>query len=87
MPEDQLGNWYRIEDPAGDGPRLAFQRVPEPKTVKNRVHVDVWAVDGKLDAEVERLLALGASEVERVTDESGTFVVMQDPEGNEFCVG
>jgi glyoxalase superfamily protein len=39
--EDELGNWYRIEDPAGQGPKLAFQRVPEPKVTKNRLHLDV----------------------------------------------
>jgi len=87
VPQEQLGNWYRIEDPSGAGPRLAFQRVPEPKASKNRVHLDVWALDGDLGIEVTRLLELGATHVECVTDESGTFVVMRDPEGNEFCVG
>jgi hypothetical protein len=85
--EDELGNWYRIEDPGGLGPRLAFQRVPEPKTCKNRVHLDVKPLDGGLEAEVQRVLGLGATHVERVTDEAGTFVILQDPEGNEFCVG
>lgn len=87
--EDDLGNWYRIEDPAGHGPRLAFQRVPEPKTVKNRVHLDVTALGDRADAravEVERLVGLGAAQVSVVTDEAGTFVILQDPEGNEFCV-
>ena len=86
-PEETLGDWYRIEDPANDGPRLAFQRVPEPKICKNRVHLDVKPLEATLDDEVERVVALGATHVEHVTDEAGTFVVMQDPEGNEFCIG
>jgi hypothetical protein len=61
-------------------PRFFFNRVPEPKTVKNRVHLDVRAADR--DAEVARLIAAGASEVGRHED----WVVMADPEGNEFCV-
>ena len=88
--EAELGNWYRIEDPNGRGPRLAFQRVPEPKVSKNRLHLDVKPLDetvGALDREVERLLGLGATHLRRVTDEAGTFVILQDPEGNEFCVG
>ena len=88
--EAEFGNWYRIEDPSGRGPRLAFQRVPEPKVSKNRLHLDVKPLDesvGALDTEVERLLGLGATHVRRVTDEAGTFVILQDPEGNEFCVG
>ena len=88
--EDELGNWYRIEDPAGQGPKLAFQRVPEPKVTKNRLHLDVEPLeDGPAarDAEAQRLLGLGATQLRTVTDEAGTFVVLQDPEGNEFCVG
>jgi hypothetical protein len=88
--ESDLGNWYRIEDPSGGGPRLAFQRVPEPKVVKNRLHLDVKPVGDEpaaLDAEVARLVGLGAKLLRRVTDEAGTFVVLEDPEGNEFCVG
>ena len=88
--EEDLGNWYRIEDPAGQGPRLAFQRVPEAKAVKNRVHLDVTALGDGPNAravEVARLVSLGATQVRVVTDEAGTFVILQDPEGNEFCVG
>jgi hypothetical protein len=88
--EKELGNWYRIEDPDGQEPRLAFQRVPEPKTIKNRVHLDVEPLDDSpdaLDVEVNRLLVLGTTHLRRVTDEAGTFVILEDPEGNEFCVG
>jgi len=85
--------WSRIADPMGVRPRLFFQRVPEPKVVKNRVHLDVASPsDGpgdrrqQIDAEVERVAGLGARPLRSVTDEAGYFVVMQDPEGNEFCV-
>ena len=66
-----------VEGPAGS-PSFFFQRVPEPKTVKNRVHVDLVGND----AELERLLSLGASVVDRGSD----LVVLADPEGNEFCL-
>jgi hypothetical protein len=69
-----------VEAPDGGVPRLFFNRVPEPKAVKNRVHLDVRAADR--EAEVERLIAAGASEVGRHEN----WVVMADPEGNEFCV-
>jgi hypothetical protein len=88
--EHELGNWYRIEDPTDRGPRLAFQRVPEPKVVKNRLHLDLKPLDdaaNALDIEVDRVVSLGATTLRRVTDEAGTFVVLEDPEGNEFCIG
>ena len=71
--------------PSGaEGPRLLFQRVPEPKTVKNRLHLDLTADD--MDAEVQRLVALGARMVRLVQEEDLSWTVMADPEGNEFCV-
>ena len=80
------------DDPAalcdlGDGPRLLFERVPEPKTVKNRVHIDIRPRELTRDEEVERLIGLGASLFadHREPDGSG-FVVLADPDGNEFCV-
>lgn len=68
------------------GPRLGFQRVDEPTSGKNRVHVDFTAPD--VDAEVARLVALGATERDR-HDMGGGFrwVVLTDPAGNAFCVG
>jgi catechol 2,3-dioxygenase-like lactoylglutathione lyase family enzyme len=74
-----------IGDPNGTL-RLVFLPVPEPKTVKNRVHIDVHANDGDQAAEVERLIGLGAThaDVGQAGDES--WVVLADPEGNEFCV-
>jgi catechol 2,3-dioxygenase-like lactoylglutathione lyase family enzyme len=69
------------------GPGLLFIPVPEGKTVKNRVHLDVAPDDGTRDEEVERLLALGAVLYADHRREDGTgFVVLQDPEGNELCV-
>ncbi|WP_125776087.1 VOC family protein [Antribacter gilvus] len=69
-----------VEAADGGSPRLFFNRVPEPKTVKNRVHLDLRTTD--LEAEVARLIAAGASEVGRHEN----WVVLADPEGNEFCV-
>jgi hypothetical protein len=97
VPQDQRESRSAIEDPDGRGPRLFFQRVPEGKTAKNRVHLDVRAAPGlegdermaALEAECARLVALGATRLRR--DEpappwSGGFIVMADPEGNEFCL-
>jgi hypothetical protein len=67
--------------------RLLFIPVPEPKTLKNRVHLDVTPVDATRDQEVERLIGLGATLVDDRRRDDGTgWVVLGDPEGNEFCV-
>ncbi|MUL40628.1 VOC family protein [Streptomonospora sp. PA3] len=66
-------------------PVLTFARVPEPKTVKNRVHLDVRPSDGDQDDEVRRLLGLGARYAD-VGQGAESWVVLADPEGNEFCV-
>jgi hypothetical protein len=71
---------------AGLGRRLLFNRVPEPKTVKNRLHVDIHAERGERDATVARLEGLGASLVRHVKEQGGEWSVLTDPEGNEFCV-
>lgn len=94
-PEDQDRS-FACADPSGVGPRLYFQRVPEGKVVKNRVHLDVRAGTGlvgaerlaALEAERDRLVALGAV-CERVMvadEENESCIVMQDIEGNEFCL-
>ena len=70
-----------MEAPGWGGPSLWCTRVPEPKAVKNRVHFDLRA-PGAIADEVARLPAVGAT----VLRESPDLVVMQDPEGNEFCV-
>ncbi|GAA3893094.1 VOC family protein [Leifsonia kafniensis] len=65
-------------------PGWLFFSVPEPKTAKNRMHVDFESADR--DAEVERLLALGATRVADHDEWDTRWTVLQDPEGNEFCV-
>lgn len=97
VPEEQRNTRSAIEDPDGNGPRLFFQQVPEGKTVKNRVHLDVRAAPGlhgeermaALETECERLVALGAGRLRREEPApplSAGFIVMADPEGNEFCL-
>ncbi|MBW0090772.1 VOC family protein [Pseudonocardia sp. KRD-184] len=97
VPEAERGAKSAIEDPDGHGPRIFFQQVPEGKTVKNRLHLDVRAAPGlrgdermaALEAECERLVALGATRLRRDEPEppmSAGFIVMADPEGNEFCL-
>jgi predicted enzyme related to lactoylglutathione lyase len=80
------GSYVLLGDEAGQQPKLLLQRVAEPKSGKNRMHVDIETPT--VDAEVARLEALGASRVTAdVVEEHGTsWVVMADPEGNEFCV-
>lgn len=90
------GPAYAAVDPEGRGPRLYFQQVPEGKVAKNRVHLDVRAGTGLvgaerqavLEAEGERLVALGATRVELLVadEENESCLVMQDVEGNEFCL-
>ena len=64
---------------------ILFWRVPEPKAAKSRMHVDL-ATKSPED-EIERLVALGATKVERREDNGTNWTVMLDPEGNEFCIG
>ncbi|WAL97241.1 VOC family protein [Streptomyces sp. Je 1-369] len=70
----------------GLGRRILFQRVPETKTGKNRLHLDVHTEPGSRDDEVARLQALGAAVEQHVKEPGGEWVIMTDPEGNEFCV-
>ncbi|WP_098462052.1 VOC family protein [Isoptericola jiangsuensis] len=96
LPDEDDGAWAVAEDPTGAGPRLYFQRVPEGKVVKNRVHLDVRAGTGLvgdervavLEAEGARLVALGATRLHILLadDENESCLVMQDVEGNEFCL-
>jgi predicted enzyme related to lactoylglutathione lyase len=82
------GNDHWVASPPDKGwPRLVFVTVPEPKVVKNRVHLDVLPGERDQDREVERLLGLGATVVDdRRESTPGGWVVLADPEGNEFCV-
>ncbi|MFD8424390.1 VOC family protein [Streptomyces sp. NPDC059466] len=94
-PEDQ-GAWFACADPSGVGPRLYFQRVPEGKVVKNRVHLDIRVGTGlvgeerlaTLKAECARLVELGAVVVHVLLadDDNESCITMQDVEGNEFCL-
>ncbi|WP_406740004.1 VOC family protein [Streptomyces atratus] len=77
---------YDKDSGAGLGWRLLFQRVPEARTVKNRLHLDVHAGPERREAEVERLAGLGATVLREVAEQGGTWTVLTDPEGNEFCV-
>jgi hypothetical protein len=88
---ERVNSRCAVLDPSGRGPRIYFQRVPEEKQVKNRLHLDVEVGEERAEAEVQRLTALGATVVRAVEDQFGPFpqehwTVMQDPEGNEFCV-
>jgi hypothetical protein len=96
VPESEWNSAYAIVDPDGRGPRVFFQRVPEAKIVKNRVHLDLNVSGGpavpleqrkeRVDAEVERLERSGARRQQAYAERGEYHVVMQDPEGNEFCV-
>jgi predicted enzyme related to lactoylglutathione lyase len=73
--------------PPAAGPTMLFIPVPEPRTVKNRLHIDLQPTDRSRDEEVERLVALGASVVEDHREDDGAgWVWMADPAGNDFCV-
>jgi hypothetical protein len=81
LDEDATADKAFVEAPGWGGPNLWFQRVPEPRTAKLRLHFDLRAPNG-VGEEVERLKSLGAT----VFATHGDLVVMRDPEGNEFCV-
>ncbi len=83
--EEQDENDYFIKGPPGSGPGILFQTVPEAKTVKNRIHIDVNPVDRDRDEEVERIIALGAKKID-IGQGDVSWVVLADPEENEFCV-
>ncbi len=82
------GAGIRHPDSPADGPprRILFQLVPEPKTVKNRVHVDVWVGEANVEAKLEELTARGAKYLHRGRQGPHSWVTMADPEGNEFCI-
>jgi hypothetical protein len=96
VPEADWDRYTALIDPDGVGPRLLLQKVPEGKVVKNRVHLDL-SVSGGREASPEqrrsaigraaaRLQGLGASMLGPVEEPGSYWVVMQDPEGNEFCL-
>lgn len=97
LPEDRWNDAYAIVDPSGAGPRVYLQKVPEDKTTKNRLHLDVGLPGGGergsepdrdgIRARSVQLVALGARVVREFDDaQQGFWIVLQDPEGNEFCL-
>lgn len=97
VPEHEWNSRSALLPVGGPGPRLFFQRVPEGKATKNRLHLDVRAApdltgDDRMAAlatEAERLVTLGAEVAYRVEPDGGMeagFITMHDPEGNEFCL-
>lgn len=97
VPHELRNSASALEDPDGHGPRLYFQQVPEDKVIKNRLHLDVRTASAlrgdermaALEARCEQLVALGGTRLERHEPDERTsigFLVMADPEGNEFCL-
>ena len=94
IPEEQWDGWGALIDPDGKRPRVFFQRVPEGKTAKNRVHLDVNVGEGldgedrttRVKQEADRLEGLGATRQREAFERGEFWIVMQDPEGNEFCL-
>ena len=96
IPEDEWNSAGAVVDPDGVGPRLYFQRVPEGKVAKNRLHLDVNVGGGpgvppdqrrtRIDSEAERAVSLGARELYRIDERGEYHVTLHDPEGNEFCL-
>ncbi|WP_405057957.1 VOC family protein [Kribbella sp. NBC_01505] len=94
IPVEQRPTARTLVDKVRDRPDIFFLQVPEPKVVKNRLHLDIKVALGlsgddrrtAIDAEVERLTGLGATVVRRADEPDGYLVVMGDPESNEFCV-
>jgi len=73
-----------VPPPGEAGPKIIFQRVAEPKTVKNRLHLDLHHVD--IEAAASRLVSLGATRLRRYDELGTSWILMADPEGNEICV-
>ena len=83
--EQQSDHMATLSPGQGSRPNLLFMKVPEPRTVKNRVHLDFGVSD--IEAEAARLIGLGATRGESHREEGFVWAVMADPEGNEFCIG
>ena len=82
---DKDDDEVEIRGPGDTDPSILFARVPEKKSVKNRLHIDLSPRDRDQDAEVERIKSLGATPVD-IGQGDVSWVVLADPEGNEFCV-
>ena len=97
LPPERRNDASAVVDPEGNGPRVFFQRVPEGKQAKNRVHLDLRAAPGRtgdermaaLETEADRLVALGATRVSRhepAPPVGAVHLVLTDPEDNEVCI-
>lgn len=96
IPEENWNDARALVDPDGTGPRIFIQKVPETKAAKNRVHLDVNVGGGHgtpleqrksaVDTTADRLVGLGASVIEAVEQRGEYWIVLHDPEGNEFCL-
>jgi hypothetical protein len=97
VPQEEWNSASAIVDPEGKGPRVYFQQMDTPKLGKNRLHIDINASGGmrvpleerkrQVNAEVARLVGLGATKDHELDEGTGEYcVIMLDPEGNEFCV-
>jgi hypothetical protein len=96
VPESEWNSASAVVDPDGTGARIYLQRVPQPGAGRNRLHLDLGVGGGsgvpvetrreRIVEEVARLETFGATQQRAVEDRSGFWVIMQDPEGNEFCL-
>ena len=82
--EEPESDWGVLRDPNDPSRQVSLQKVPEPRVGKNRLHLDLYTSDQA--SEIERILALGATRFDRVPEPDEDFVVLEDPEGNLFCV-
>ena len=86
IPPERRNDASAAHHPDNAGPRLFFQKVPEAKSVKNRVHLDVNVGAEAMHAKADELVALGATRVSEFDEPGGRWITLLDPEGNEFCV-
>lgn len=96
VPEEEWDEGSAIVDPDGRGPRVYFQQVPEGKTAKNRLHLDLDVGGGRaapleqrraaVNEAAARLAGLGARRLYEAEEQDHYHIAMQDPEGNEFCL-
>jgi predicted enzyme related to lactoylglutathione lyase len=78
--------WFALVDPEGAGPRLLLQKVLERKSAKNRVHLDIEVGADQMKTRAHELSKLGGTYVREHNEPVGHWIVMMDPEGNEFCL-
>jgi len=84
IPQGGVGQYRALVDPQGMQPKLLLQGVDEPKPGKNRLHLDLHVAD--VEGEAQRLQSIGATRVDRIEEFGIFWIILHDPEGNEFCV-